>query len=332
MQAWVCTELNGEDGLVFQAQPEVQCGPGQVLVNTRCVALNFPDVLITRGKYQMKLDPPFVPGSELAGEVLAVGDGVEGLSVGQRVLALTGFGAFAEQVLVSPPMQQVMAIPQNMSYAEAASFNMVYGTAMHGLRQRGNLRAGETLLVLGAAGGCGSAAVQIGKAMGARVIAGASTDAKCELARQSGADEVVNYTTQDLRDTVMALTDGKGVDVLFDPVGDALFDSAKRCMGWNGRYLVIGFAGGEIPQLGINYTILKSIAVIGVAYGMSAINDPAMNAENFSQLFDWFERGLLKPAVGKTYPCEQLPDALREMGAGQTLGKTVVEFAASVPG
>ncbi|MFT4615533.1 MAG: NADPH2:quinone reductase [Bacteroidia bacterium] len=331
MQAWVCTQLTGEDGLVFQAQPEVPCGPGQVLVQSRCAALNFPDVLITRGKYQMKLDPPFIPGSELAGDVLAVGEGVEGLVIGQRVLAMTGFGAFAQQVLVSPPMQQVMPIPDAMSYAQAASFNMVYGTAMHGLQQRGNLRAGETLLVLGAAGGCGSAAVQIGKAMGARVIAGASSDEKCELARQSGADDVINYTTQDLRDSVMALTDGKGVDVLFDPVGDALFNSAKRCMGWNGRYLVIGFAGGEIPQMGINYTILKSIAVVGVAYGMSAIADPAMNARNFEQLFDWFEQGLLKPALGKTYACGQLPDALREMGAGQTLGKTVVEFQSDAP-
>jgi NADPH:quinone reductase len=326
MYAWVCNELTGEDGLAFQDQDETACGAGQVLVRTHCVALNFPDVLITRGKYQMKLDPPFVPGSELSGEVIAVGEGVTDVAAGQRVLAMTGFGAFAQEVLVSPPMQQIMVIPESMSNEDAAAFNMVYGTAMHGLEQRGKLQEGETLLVLGAAGGCGSAAVQIGKAMGARVIAGASSEEKCELARQFGADEVINYSSEDLRDKTLALTDGKGVDVVFDPVGDALFKPASRSLGWNGRYLVIGFAGGEIPQLGINYTILKSISVVGVAYGMSAIHDPAMNAENFERLFHWYEQGLLKPYIGKQYACEQLPDALREMESGQTLGKSVVTF------
>ncbi len=326
--AWVCTELNGEDGLALQAQDELACGPGQVLVNTHCVALNFPDVLITRGEYQLKLDPPFIPGSELAGEVLAVGEGVTDIAPGQRVLAMTGFGAFASQVLVAPPMQQVMVIPDAMSFEHAAAFNMVYGTAMHGLEQRGALQEGETLLVLGAAGGCGSAAVQIGKAMGARVIASASSDEKCALARQSGADETINYSSEDLRERALALTDGEGVNVVFDPVGDALFRPASRSLAWNGRYLVVGFAGGDIPQLGVNYTILKSIAVVGVAYGMSAIKDPAMNAENFERLFDWYEQGLLQPHIGHHYACEQLPDALREMHAGRALGKTVVSFNA----
>ncbi|GAB5453763.1 MAG: NADPH:quinone oxidoreductase family protein [Halioglobus sp.] len=326
--AWVCTELNGEDGLALQGQDELTCGPGQVLVNTHCVALNFPDVLITRGEYQLKLDPPFIPGSELAGEVLAVGEGVTEIAPGQRVLAMTGFGAFASQVLVAPPMQQVMVIPDAMSFEHAAAFNMVYGTAMHGLEQRGALQEGETLLVLGAAGGCGSAAVQIGKAMGARVIAGASSDEKCALAQQSGADETINYSREDLRERALALTDGEGVNAVFDPVGDALFRPASRSLAWNGRYLVVGFAGGDIPQLGVNYTILKSIAVVGVAYGMSAIKDPAMNAENFERLFDWYEQGLLQPHIGHHYACEQLPDALREMHAGRALGKTVVSFHA----
>lgn len=326
MHAWVCTELTGEDSLAFQEQSTPDCAPGQVLVKTRCVALNFPDVLITRGKYQMKLDPPFVPGSELAGDVIAVGEGVTDVSVGDRVLAMTGFGAFAQEVLVAPPMQQVMRIPDSMSYEDAASFNMTYGTAMHGLHQRGHLKAGESVLVLGAAGGCGSAAVQIAKAMGATVIAGASTPEKCVLAREFGADEVINYREVDLRDSVMALTDNKGVDVVFDPVGDDLFKPALRCVGWNGRYLVIGFAGGEIPQVGINYTILKSLSIVGVAYGMSAINDPAMNAGNFEQLFAWYDQGLLKPHVGKEFACTELPDALRDMNAGNALGKTVVQF------
>ncbi|MDX1733615.1 MAG: NADPH:quinone oxidoreductase family protein [Halioglobus sp.] len=326
MHAWVCAQLIGEDGLVFEEQPELSPGPGQVQVRTGCVALNFPDVLITRGKYQMKLEPPFIPGSELAGEVIAVGEGVTDIAPGQRVLAMTGFGAFAEEVLVTPPMQQIMVIPDAMSDEEAAAFNMVYGTAMHGLEQRGQLRQGETLLVLGAAGGCGSAAVQIGKAMGATVIAGASSLEKCELARRFGADEVINYREEDLRERTLELTGGDGVDVVFDPVGHDLFKPALRSLGWNGRYLVIGFAGGDIPQLGINYTILKSIAVVGVAYGMSAIHDPAMNAENFERLFDWYEQGLLKPHVGRQYQCRELPDALREMSAGNTLGKTVVSF------
>ncbi len=326
MRAWVCTALTGEDSLAFQEQPAPDCGPGQVLVRTRCVALNFPDVLITRGKYQFKLEPPFVPGSELAGDVLAVGEGVTDVAVGDRVLAMTGFGAFTEEALVAPPLQQVMRIPERMSYEDAAAFNMTYGTAMHALHQRGRLQHGESVLVLGAAGGCGSAAVQIAKAMGATVIAGASTAEKCALARDFGADEVINYRESDLRDAVMALTDNKGVDVVFDPVGDDLFKPALRCVGWNGRYLVIGFAGGEIPQVGINYTILKSLSIVGVAYGVSAINDPAMNAGNFEQLFAWYEQGLLRPHIGRTFPCEGLPDALRDMHAGNALGKTVVQF------
>lgn len=326
MQGWVCTALTGEDGLAFTEQATPECGPGQVLVRTRCVALNFPDVLIIRGKYQMQLDPPFVPGSELAGDVLAVGEGVTDVAVGDRVLAMTGFGAFAQEVLVAPPLQQVMRIPDGMSYAEAAAFNMTYGTAMNALRQRGRLQPGETLLVLGAAGGCGSAAVQIGKAMGARVIAGASTAEKCELARGFGADEVVNYRATDLRDSVLALTDNKGVDVVFDPVGDDLFRPALRSVGWNGRYLVIGFAGGDIPQVGINYTIIKCLSIVGVAYGMSAIDDPAMNAGNFEQLFRWYDEGLLKPHIGKEFACAELPAALADMHAGNALGKTVVRF------
>lgn len=330
MRAWVCNSLTGEDGLAFETCPEPVCGPSQVLVRTRQVALNFPDVLITRGQYQMKLDPPFVPGSELAGEVLAVGEGVDGISPGQRVLAMTGFGAFAEQVLVSPPMQQVMVIPEAMSDADAAAFNMVFGTALHGLQQRGQLARGETLLVLGAAGGCGGAAVQVGKALGARVIAGASTAEKCERARRAGADEVLNYREEDLRERCLELTHGRGVDVVFDPVGDDLFRPALRSLGWNGRYLVVGFAGGDIPQFAVNYSILKSIAVVGVAYGMSAIHDPAMNAANFRQLFNWYEQGLLRPDIGNRYACAALPDALREMHAGKVLGKSVVAFNSPV--
>lgn len=324
MKAWICKELIGEQGMEAEEVQSPEVFDGQILVRNHCTALNFPDTLVTRGLYQMKLAPPFVPGSELAGEVIAVGQGVEGVSAGQRVLAMTGFGAFAEEVLVSPPMQQIHAIPDAMSFAEAASFNMTYGTAIHGLKQRGRLQVGETLLVLGAAGGCGSAAVQVGKAMGARVIAGASSSLKCEAALASGADDVVNYKREDLRDTVMSLTNGKGADLVFDPVGDSLFDQAVRCVGWNGRYLVVGFAGGEIPKIGINYTIIKSISIVGVAYGMSAINAPSMNEDNFSQLFSWYKAGSVKPAIGKSYAFKDMKIAMNEMHIGETMGKTVV--------
>ena len=249
MRAWVCKELVGEDGLALEEQESPACGPGQVKVLNHCAALNYPDVLITRGQYQFKLDPPFIPGSEFAGVITEVGDGVRDLDAGQRVMVMSGFGAFAEEVVVAPPFQQIHPIPESMSFADAAAFNMVYGTGMHALKQRGHLQPGETLLVLGSAGGCGGAAVEIGKAMGARVIAGASSDGKCAVAARLGADETVNYSREDLRDRVMALTGDQGVDVVFDPVGDALFAQARRCVGWDGRYLVIGFAGGAIPSL-----------------------------------------------------------------------------------
>ena len=329
MRSWMCEELNGEQGLALSEAPVPVCGPGQILVRNHFTALNFPDALMIRGLYQMKVDPPFVPGSELAGEILALGEGVEGFSVGQRVLALTGVSACSEQVLVTPPMQQLHAIPDSMDFKDAAAFNMTYGTSMHALKQRGALQAGETLLVLGSAGGCGSAAVQIGKAMGATVIAGASSEEKCAAAKAMGADHAVNYREQDLRESINALTDNQGVDVVYDPVGDSLFDQAIRCVGWNGRYLVVGFAGGNIPTMRANYTILKSIAMIGVAYGMSAIKDPAMNNENFAQLFSWYQQGKVKPMVGKCYSVEQFPDAMAELYAGQAIGKTVIDFAAA---
>lgn len=328
MKAWVCKELIGENGLALEEQVSPACGPDQIKVRNACAALNFPDVLITRGQYQLKLDPPFTPGSELSGVITEVGENIKGFDVGQRVMVMSGFGAFAQEVVVSPPMQQIHAIPDSMGFDEAAAFNMTYGTGMHGLKQRGNLQAGETLLVLGAAGGCGSAAVELGKAMGARVIAGASTDEKCAIAKRLGADETINYSTENLRDRVMALTGKQGVDVIFDPVGDALFDQAKRCAGWNCRYLIVGFAGGKIPSFEVNYSILKSMSVVGVAYGMSAIKFPDMNNTNFVQMFEWYREGKLKPHIGKTYHFNQLPEALEEMHEGRTLGKTVVKFEA----
>lgn len=329
MKAWICHSLDGENSLRYEEQQQPECGDEQILLRTHYVALNYPDTLLIRGQYQLKLDPPFVPGSELAGEVIAVGSEVSEYEPGQRVMALTGFGALAEEVLVAPPMQQIHALPDAMPFEQAAAFNMVYGTAMLGLKQRAQLQPGETVLVLGAAGGCGSAAVQIAKAMGACVIAGASSAEKRELARAAGADETLDYSDGALRDKVKALTDGKGVDVVFDPVGDELGREALRTLGWNGRYLVVGFAGGDIPELAFNYTILKSISLVGVAYGMSAIADPATNQANFKQLFDWYQQGLVKPAIGRVYATGETPLALAELYAGKALGKSIIRFPAA---
>jgi NADPH2:quinone reductase len=326
VRSWVATALTGEDGLELREAPSAACGPGQVRVRNRALALNFPDCLITRGLYQLRPDPPFVPGSECAGDVLEVGADVTGIRVGDRVLSLCGVGAFTDEIVVTPPTQQVHVIPDEMSYAEAAAFAMTHGTGLHALRQRGRLAPGETVLVLGSAGGCGSAAVAIAAAMGARVIAGASSPEKCGVAREAGAHETIDYRAENLRDQVLRLTDGRGVDIVFDPVGDSLFDEAKRCVAWNGRYLVIGFAGGAIPTLGANYTILKSMSLVGVAFGMSAIKDPATNEANFQQLFTWYRQGELRPHLGRVATFDQVPRACAELYDGRAIGKTVIEI------
>jgi len=327
VRSWVCNTLTGESGLSLETRARPACGAEQVRIRNHAAALNFPDTLITRGRYQLRLEPPFVPGSEFAGTITEVGAHVADFRVGQRVLALTGFDAFSEEVLVTPPGQQLHPIPADMPFTDAAGFNLTYGTAMHALTQRGRLDRGETLLVLGSAGGCGSAAVQVGAAMGARVIAAASTEPKCRVARTMGATHTINYGSEDLRARLLELTDGAGADVIFDPVGGSLFDEAKRCAAWNGRYLVIGFAGGDIPQLGINYTIVKSISVVGVAYGLSAIKDPAANTANFRQLFDWYSEGRIKPHVGSLYSLEALPEACTALRERRATGKTVITFA-----
>lgn len=329
MKGWVATNLDGEDGLRLQDLPHLPCGRDQVRIANHAVALNFPDVLITRGKYQLRLEPPFVPGSESAGIVIEVGTDVTDLAVGDRVLTVCGVGAFADEVVVTPAVQQVHLVPDAMSLADAAGFGMVYGTALHGLKQRGRLTEGETVLVLGSAGGCGSAAVGVAAAMGAQVIGAASTPEKCAVAAQLGAHHVIDYGKEDLRDRVMELTAGNGVDVVFDPVGGALFDQARRGVGWNGRYLVVGFAAGDIPVMPANYTILKSMALIGVAWGMSAIKNPATNHDNFRQLFDWYTAGRLRPHLGTVADFDELPRACAELFAGNAIGKTIIELERS---
>jgi NADPH:quinone reductase len=331
MRSWVATTLDGEDGLRIQDLPRLPCGPEQVRIANHAVALNFPDVLITRGQYQLRLEPPFVPGSECAGVVIEVGSDVTTFAVGDRVLTVTGWGAFADEVVVTPPGQQVHVIPDSMTFAQAAGFGMVYGTALHGLRQRSALQPAESVLVLGSSGGCGGGAVGVAAAMGAWVIAGASSPEKCAAAAALGARHVIDYSADDLHSRVMDITGGAGVDVVFDPVGGTLFDQARRCVGWNGRYLVIGFAAGDIPVMPANYPLLKSMSLVGVAFGMSAVKDPAMNQANFRQLFSWFEEGTLQPHIGDVLAFNDLPRACAELHAGRAIGKTVIECQPASP-
>jgi NADPH:quinone reductase len=334
MRAAVCTNLTGEDAVELQGDwPTPACAPNQIRIEVHAASVNFPDALIIRGRYQMRAEPPFVPGNECSGVVLEVGADVSGFAVADRVLTLTGTGAFAEQVVATPPFQQVHHIPAEMSWEDAAAFNLTYGTAGHGLIQRGHVRAGDTVLVTGAAGGCGSAAVQIAAALGARVIAVAGGAEKCALALELGADTAIDHTAlgddeRALSKRVAELTGGKGVDLLFDNVGaqagsDDILE-LTRCVGWNGRYLVVGFAGGGIPRIALNRTILRSISFVGVAYGASAIVDPASNQELFGQLFELYRAGKVTPHIGHRFPLEQAAEAIRTLSSRHALGKVIV--------
>ena len=270
MKALVCPELGGEEVLRIEELEPRDCGPKDVRIAVRAASVNFPDTLVIRGEYQYKYDPPFVPGHESSGTVTEVGASVDGLAVGDRVLAMTGIGAFASEVVATPPRNdQVFRIPDAMGWDEAAAFDLTYGTAIQGLSRRGKLEAGESVLVLGAAGGTGSAAIQVAKAMGAYVIGAAGGAEKLAIAEQCGADAVVDYREEGLSARVKELTGGAGVDVVFDPVGGTDFREYLRCLAWNGRYLVVGFAAGDIPSIGLNLILLKSVSIVGVAYGAS---------------------------------------------------------------
>jgi NADPH2:quinone reductase len=327
MRALVCTKIGGEEHLqVHDDWPSSPCAPNQLRIEVAAASVNFPDVLIIRDLYQIKKEPPFVPGNECAGVVTEVGAEVQRFAVGDRVLALTGTGAFAEDLVVTSPPTQVHRIPDEMPLDEAAAFDLTYGTAGHGL-QRGAVQPGETVLVTGAAGGCGSAAVQIGKAMGATVVAVAGGAEKVALCRQLGADHAIDHQdTESLSAAVKHLTGGRGVDVLFDTVGGPDVRDLLRCLAWNGRYLVVGFAGGSVPTIGLNQTILKSISIVGVAYGASAIVDPAGNDALFAQLFDWYRQGKVRPHIGGRFDLEHGADAIRTVGERRALGKVVVEL------
>jgi len=292
-----------------------------VLIRVHAAGVNFPDGLMVRGEYQMKPPRPFTPGNEVAGIVTALGSGVTTLSVGQRVVSLCGLGGFAEQVVA--PADRALPIPDSMDFNTAGGLMLVYGTSLHALQNKAKLKAGETLLVLGAAGGVGLAAVELGRAMGARVIAAASTNEKLELARAHGAELGINYATADLRAELKHLVPG-GVDVVYDPVGGPLTEAAVRGMAWGGRLLVIGFANGEIPKLPLNLLLLREGEAIGVFWGAWTQRDPAGHAANTARIMQWFTEGKLKPHVGGAYPLTQVKDALDDVMGRRAQGKIVL--------
>ena len=322
MKAVLCKQFGPPESLVVEELPSPRAGAGEVVVSVRAASLNFPDVLIIQNKYQFKPPLPFSPGSELAGLVKEVGEGVHGYKPGDRVLAVTAYGAFAEEVTVDA--RRLVPIPAGMDFNSAAAFLMTYGTSDHALRDRARLRAGETLLVLGAAGGVGLSAVEIGKALGARVIACASSADKLEVCRQHGADDAINYTTEDLRERIKELTGGKGVDVVYDPVGGPYTEPALRSTGWRGRLLVIGFTAGDIPKIPLNLPLLKGSSIVGVFWGEFARREPKAFAESIGQLGVWFREGKLKPHVSQTFPLEQAVEALKLMATRKAKGKVVL--------
>jgi NADPH2:quinone reductase len=322
MHAWLCTDPTGVDALVWTELPTPQPGPGQVRIAIKAASLNFPDLLIVQNKYQIKPPLPFVPGSEYAGVVEALGEGVTNLQVGQHVACLSGTGGFGTHTLA--PAALCLPLPAGFPFVDAAAFIMTYATSHHALLDRGQLKAGETVLVLGAAGGVGTAAIQIAKAAGARVIAAASSDDKCALCRQIGADATINYSRENLRDALKALTEGKGPDVIYDPVGGELAEPAFRSIAWRGRYLVVGFAAGPIPALPLNLPLLKGASLVGVFWGDFAKREPKANAAMMMALAQWYGQGKIKPVIDSALPLAELKAAYARMGARNVKGKLVL--------
>jgi len=322
MKAVLCKAFGPPESLVVEDVISPDPGPGEVVVSVKAASVNFPDVLIIQNKYQFKPQLPFSPGSEVAGVVKTIGDGVTTVKPGDRVMAFTTYGAFAEEVKTEA--KRLLPLPAGMDFTHAAAFGLTYATSDHALRDRGQLAAGETLLVLGAAGGVGLAAIEIGKALGARVIAAASTDDKLAVCREHGADDQINYATDDLRERIKSLTDGRGVDVVYDPVGGAYTEAALRSLAWRGRLLVVGFAAGDIPKIPLNLTLLKGCSIVGVFWGEFTRREPQRFAESMQQLGRWYADGKLKPHVSQTYPLERAADALTAMANRQVKGKVVL--------
>ena len=322
MRALVCKKYGPPSDLVLENVDDPSPGKGEILVSVKAAGINFPDVLVVAGKYQVKTEPPFVPGNEAAGIVEAIGDGVTRHKPGDEVILMPTGGGFAEKCLVDEGL--AMPMIDGLGFARGAGFTITYGTSYHAFKQSANLQAGETVLVLGAAGGVGVTAVEIAKAMGATVIAAASTDEKLEFARQAGADETVNYSDQSLNEAVKALTDGNGVDVVYDPVGGELAQQALRATAWHGRYLVIGFACGEIPTFPANIALLKEASIVGVWWGTWARKNPADQVRNVGEMAKMIAQGKLEPRVSEQYPLEQYVDAFAAITERRALGKVVL--------
>lgn len=323
MKALVCEAYGKVDDLIYRDMPNPTAKTGEVVVNVRGIGVNFPDGLLVEGKYQSKPECPFMPGGEFAGEIAELGEGVTELSVGDRVMGYfpTG-GAYAEKV--SGPASATFKIPDSMSFEHAAALMCATGTAHHALKQRAQLQAGETMVVLGAAGGTGIAAVQIGKAMGARVIAVCSTSEKLAFAKAQGADEGINYVDQDLKRAIKELTNGQGADVVYDAVGGDAFDACSRAMAWNGRLLIVGFASGRIPKLPVNLTLVKGYAVVGIFWGTFTQKQPRDHAENMRELFKWYESGLVVPVIDTVFKLKDGVKAIKKITGRDVIGKLVI--------
>ncbi len=324
MKAIRCNAYGPPSTLVLEDIESPKPGAKEVLVSVRAFGINFPDTLIIQGLYQFKPELPFTPGSDLAGVVKAVGEGVQHLSIGDEVFGFVAHGAMAEEVIV--PATACFPKPKKMDFSIAASFMMAYGTSFHALKDRAKIQKGETLLVLGASGGVGLAAVELGKILGAHVIAAASTDEKLALCRQYGADETINYSTTDLKTAIKEITNKRGVDVIYDPVGGDYSEAAFRGMAWDGRYLVVGFASGQIPKLPLNLPLLKGAAVVGVFWGGFAMGKPKENMQNTTTLLQWHSEGKLKPHIDKLYALEDAAKALDAMMQRKVKGKLVIKI------
>src|SRR5215475_7132197 len=322
MKAILCTRYGGPDDLEFRDIPDPVPGAGEVVVAVKAIALNFFDTLIIAGKYQFKPAFPFSPASEFAGVVESVGAGVTGLKAGDRVLGYGGHGAAREKVAIAA--DHVVPIPDNLSFERAAGLTVIYGTTLHALKDRGHLKSGESLAVLGASGGTGLAAIELGKLMGARVIACASSDDKLAFCREHGADEGINYATEDLREGLRRVGGSNGVDVVYDPVGGPYAEPALRSIAWGGRFLVIGFAAGEIPKIPLNLALLKGCDIRGVFWGAWAKLNPEKNRANLQKLLQWAAEGKISSHVDRTFPLAQTADALKVLAGRQAMGKVIL--------
>jgi NADPH2:quinone reductase len=322
MRAMVSEAIGGPESLVLRELPTPKPGKGQVRIAVQAAGVNFPDTLIIADKYQFKPARPFAPGHEVAGDIVELGEGVTGYKVGDRVIGMIGHGGYATEVVAD--QGSLLPMPKNMSYVDGAAFTMTYGTSYYALKQRGDLKPGETLLVLGASGGVGLTAVELGKLMGAKVIAAAGSDEKLKVTEKYGATQFVNYSTEKLRDKVKELTGGAGADVIYDAVGGDAFDEAIRCIAWYGRLLVIGFASGRIPSLPANLALLKSCDVRGVFYGAWRGRDPKAARANFDEMLAWYAEGKLKPHVSMEFPLEKAADAMNALLSRRATGKVII--------